>query len=393
MIASAYTIIILFLLFYWGILFWLGRGLTKCAHANQLSSRLPDWPRISVIVSARNEAHNLPRLLHCLQNQAYPAERIEFCIVDDRSSDTSWQILADIQRQNSQFKIFRIDNTLDDYAPKKRALDHAIRAASGELLLLTDADCTPPPGWARSMAQHYQHGVVLVPGYRPYRFDTPMPRLLRGMLALDFFGLAAVAAASIGQGYPTTAAGCNLSYRHDTYFRAGGFEPIRQWVSGDDDLFLLNVAKQKLGRIGYALSPDSFVPCAAPSSWRQFWHQRIRYASKGLHYASPLTFGLSAVYLLNLSLALALPAGMFGFSAYGMFAVMVWIGKVLGEYLFLRKAALLFSEHRLLKYFLPTALIHPFYITLFAFLGSFSQFRWKDEKAPKKQQTETAAHA
>ncbi|MFQ5627452.1 MAG: glycosyltransferase [bacterium] len=387
--------IFIFLAFYCTILLWLGAGFRRLSD-NRLGytekAQTNSLPTISVIVAARNEARSLPRLIHCLQQQDYPSNKIEFCIVDDRSDDGSWEILRQAEKRYENFRMMRIDDALPDYAPKKRALDHAMRAAHGEILLLTDADCTPPPTWARSIAQHYSEGIVMVPGYSPYRFDYPAPAIVKGMLALDYFALAAVAAAAIGQGCPLTAAGCNFSYRRKTYFQAGGFAPIRKWVSGDDDLFLLSVAQQKLGRFAYALAPESFVPCAAPTSMKQFWHQRIRYASKGLHYSLPMTASLLAVYLLNVSLVLSAPALVFGFFDYTAMALLVWVVKSFFEYRFLAKSISLFREKSLLRYFLPTALAHPFYITLFAFLGAFSRFRWKDDKTPKKHKSEPASH-
>ena len=203
------TIFLILLILYCLILSWLGAGLrrlSKSAPQFSAMAQSSSLPGISVIVAARNEANNLPRLIHCLQQQNYPADKIEFYIVDDRSVDGSWEILRQAARRNENFKVMRITDTLPDYAPKKRALDQAIRAAHGEILLLTDADCTPPPAWARTMAQYYGEGNVMVPGYSPYRFDYPTPRIVRGMLALDYFALAAVAAAAIGRGYPLTAA-------------------------------------------------------------------------------------------------------------------------------------------------------------------------------------------
>jgi cellulose synthase/poly-beta-1,6-N-acetylglucosamine synthase-like glycosyltransferase len=392
----ALSIFVFFLLLcYSAVIVWLSQGLRKLDNHNKnhISKRQDvPLPKVSVIVAARNEARNLPRLIHCLRMQEYPAEKIEFYIVDDRSGDESWQILNRAGKRFPNLNILQIKDTLPDYAPKKRALDRAIRASRGEILLLTDADCTPPPTWVRSMVNQYDEKTVMVPGYSPYRFDFSVPKIVKGLLALDYFSLAAVAAGAIGRGFPLTAAGCNLSYRRETYFEAGGFEPIRRWISGDDDLFLLSVARQKPGRMIYALAPASFVPCAAPSSLKQFWHQRIRYASKGLHYSLPVTAGLLAVYVLNVMLALAIPAFFAGYTSFALGGFFVWVIKSVLEYFFLKQGAAIFSEKKLLRYFFPTTIIHPFYITVFAFLGACSRFEWKDTKAAKIKTAESIAY-
>src|SRR4051794_2133575 len=51
-----------------------------------------DWPLVSIIVPARNEERNLPRLLPGLLSQRYP--RYEVIVVDDQSNDATPEILA-----------------------------------------------------------------------------------------------------------------------------------------------------------------------------------------------------------------------------------------------------------------------------------------------------------
>ncbi|MCB0833849.1 MAG: glycosyltransferase, partial [Bacteroidetes bacterium] len=51
----------------------------------------------------------------------------------------------------SQFKLIRIHAGDSLMAPKKNALNEAIKVAGGEILLFTDADCRPPSTWISSM--------------------------------------------------------------------------------------------------------------------------------------------------------------------------------------------------------------------------------------------------
>lgn len=386
--------IVLLLAVYLSGLVILHLGMRRLVRQTRQQRRPPhEWPSVAVIVAARNEAQNLPRLLTCLRQLDYPTGRLELCVVDDRSSDGTWALLQQAEQEIANFKAIRITDTRPDFGPKKRALAAGIRATHGEILLLTDADCSPPSTWVQAMVEHYQPDTAIVPGYSPYRFDTPVPQLLRGMLALDFFALATIAAATSGLGKPATAAGCNLSYRRSTYEQAGGFGPIQHWVSGDDDLFLQLVVRKKLGSYAYAYTPEAAVPGAAPARWQQFWHQRIRYASKSLHYNLPMTLALAAVYLLNLFCTATVPLALFGPPALAWLAAICWVAKSGGEYLFLRHAAAAFGENRLLKFFLPAALCHPPYIVLFAFLGAFSRFQWKDARVHKVQTSEATSHA
>ncbi|MCI0707183.1 MAG: glycosyltransferase [Ignavibacteriae bacterium] len=355
-------------------------GLRALAARSQQNNSLQapqQLPFISIVISARDEEHTIHRLIACLVQQDYPREKFEVIFVDDRSQDGTWGILEAASREHPFVKAVRINDVLPGFAPKKRALDMAIRNARGEVILLTDADCTPPATWARTMVGSYHDGVAGVVGYSPYRFDTPVPQLVQGMLALDYFSLFALAAASSGLGKALTASGTNFSYRRQTYLDIGGFESVKGMISGDDDLFVNEVTRRKAGKFSFALDPQSYVPAAAPKSWRQFWNQRIRYASKGRHYGGAMTIGLIAVYLLNLCIIAGLVAPPFGVSGLLWTTLAVWGAKSMMELSLLRHAAELFHEQRLLKFFLPTVVLHPLYVTVFGFLGLFAKFTWK----------------
>jgi hypothetical protein len=65
----------------------------------------------------------------------------------------------------------------------------------------------------------------------------------------------------------------------------------------------------------------------------------------------------------------------------------LWAAKVLFEASFLSHAAMLFGEQSLLRFFIPTATVHPFYILLFGLLGLFGSFLWKGEAYKPTQPT------
>lgn len=370
--------------FYLIILGLLRKSLDRMVRNSVPEHKAPDPLSVSIVVSARNEAQNLRRLVSCLTQQSYPSEKLDIVIVDDRSEDDSWKILTDEASRNRLLRPLRVTDLLPGFAPKKRALDLGIRSAQGEIILLTDADCTPPETWVRSMVEFYRPDVSVVLGYSPYRFDRPLPRILEGMLRLDYFSLNAVAAAGIGWGHPLTASGTNLSYRKQTFIDASGFESFKQWISGDDDLFVHKVANERIGNFAFALDPGAYVPAAAPNKWRQFWHQRIRFASKGRHYDYRMVAGLIAVYVLNLSLIAGLVGSFFLGVDVALTVAGVWVVKSMAEFLFLSKAASLFGEGAQLKYFVPTAFLHPFYVTLFGLLGLFGGYEWKGERFKKR---------
>jgi cellulose synthase/poly-beta-1,6-N-acetylglucosamine synthase-like glycosyltransferase len=392
MISLLLVILFIFTLAYLGILMWLSRGLRRLENSNTKpqsalsgnSSKQQNGalPTVSLIVCARNEEQHLPRLLESLERQQYPHDKLEICLANDRSSDRTDELMENFAAQHPTAIPLRIDDAVPDFAPKKRAIDTAIRHTTGEIILLTDADATPGPLWIQEMVSAFTPAAVMVCGYSPY---FPRHTFRQKILALEYFSHAAVAAGGIGAGRPLTCVGSNLAYRREAYLRIGGFEGIAPWISGDDDLLLHKMYQAKIGEISYVAYPETHAPVRPPSSWREFKAQRTRYASKSLHYQPALTLALLLVYLLNLLLCAGLLSAFLGL--WKFFIPMLAIGalKATGEYLYLRRAAARFGEEKLLTVFPLAALLHPFYIVFFATRGQLAQFNWRGEQFVAKK--------
>ncbi len=104
------------------------------------------WPRVSIIVPARNEARNLPLLLPSLLAQTYPADRLEIIVVDDGSTDATPAILAEWAAAHPQIRVVTGQPLPPGWKGKPWAMQQGAAAAQGEWLLFTDADTQHAPG-------------------------------------------------------------------------------------------------------------------------------------------------------------------------------------------------------------------------------------------------------
>ena len=96
-------------------------------------------PRVSIVAAARDEERNIDRAVRSMRAQTYAD--LEVIVVDDRSTDRTPDILAAIDG----VRVLRIDALPPGWLGKCHALDAGARAASGELLLFTDADVVMEP--------------------------------------------------------------------------------------------------------------------------------------------------------------------------------------------------------------------------------------------------------
>lgn len=115
---------------------------------------------VSVIVPIYNGVGDLPGLEACLLAQTFPPERVEYLLVDNNSQDGTLEALkrfADrAQQQGLQVIPLSESQIQSSYAARNRG----IRAAKGEILLFTDADCRPVPAWVAKMVAPFESAAV-----------------------------------------------------------------------------------------------------------------------------------------------------------------------------------------------------------------------------------------
>ena len=226
------------------------------------------------------------------------------------------------------------------------------------------------------MSRYFAHDTDFVIGFSPY--EIPLPKsIIHHFQAIDSLSLAALAAGSTGWNSPATCNGRNLAYRKSLFQKVDGFSSIDRFESGDDDLFL-NVIKQKTdAKISYALVPDLIVPTKMLNSFQHFFYQRIRHASKGLHYGWKKTSLFTILYLYNVALFVGAPIALFQnqLLQYGFLLFLKW----LGEFIILTIFALQMKRLNYLKIFPLAALFHIPYVVIFGILGTFFKFQWKKD--------------
>lgn len=282
------------------LLYWLG-PFARLAYYRQYPPSKADPEPVSIIICARNEAENLRRNLPYFLAQAHP--EYEIIVVDDNSFDNSFEILLEFQKKHPILRPIRL--TVKASRGKKAALSEGIKAAKYNALLLSDADCRPASKQWLSYTQSFlQDGVEIGLGYSPYyrgkgilnafiRFETVYT-------AIQYLSFAFV-------GLPYMGVGRNLIYRKHLFHEAGGFDSHWHVASGDDDLFVNQVATAANTRA--ILLPETFVFSEPKSSWRGYYRQKSRHLTTGIRYRWPhklLLGGLAASHFGHYALGTAL---------------------------------------------------------------------------------------
>jgi len=203
----------------------------------------PRAPMVSVVVCAFDAGRTLRQCLESLRGLNYP--RYEVIVVDDGSTDETPNIAASF----AEFRIIR-----QTHAGLGAARNTGARAARGEIIAFTDADCLADPDWLTLLVNTINTGSFDLcggPNYAPEEDSRT----------------AACVAAAPGAPCPVLTAdnqaehlsGCNLALRAAALAQLGGFDP--QFLGAGDDVDICWRALEAGMRIGF--SPAAFV-----------WHHR-----------------------------------------------------------------------------------------------------------------------
>ncbi|MFA6979397.1 MAG: glycosyltransferase [Ignavibacteriaceae bacterium] len=369
-----YFLISIFMLlgiFYLGFLAKILSGLKK---VSQISFSNEKKPFVSVIVPFRNESDVILKCLRSLETQKYPTEKYEILFVDDFSEDDSVLKLTS-EKQLAETKILSVPNEYQTLSPKKRCIKYGIENAKGEIILTTDADCLHQKNWIAAMVSTFDESTGFVSGLVKF---SDAKKLFGKIQQLEFGGLVLTGAGLIGTGSPTICNAANIAFRKDAFDFVGGYDDNQHLSSGDDEFLMQKIAKSDKYKVQFLFSENAVVETEANRSVSGFIQQRKRWASKGLFYNDKmLILKLIFIYFFFLSLPVQLLLGLILHSIFLYSFIIMVLGKVILEYLILKKGIPLLYRFMEFPVFVFAEILHVPYIILAGFAGALGNFEWK----------------
>lgn len=282
-----------------------GMHLVVGSHSFSTEAITPEaLPLISLIVPARNEARNIRQCLNSLLAQDYP--NFELIVVDDRSTDDTPRLLAELASREARLQIISGAELPPGWAGKPYALVQGAAVASGEWLCFVDADTFASPGllWSTYHLAVQQHADM---------FSILTEQILgsfweRTILPLVFLGLSF--------GFPAErvndpslpdaiANGQYILVKREVYEASGGHHAVKDRI--DDDKAIAMLVKQAGFRLlladGRQLARTRMYT-SLPEMW-EGWTKNIYLGLQDKLWL--LTFGA----FLGLAVAFLLPAWLF----------------------------------------------------------------------------------
>jgi poly-beta-1,6-N-acetyl-D-glucosamine synthase len=324
---------------------------------------------VSVIISCRNEQENLPVLLDCIVSQDYPQELFEVLIVDDNSTDKTFEAASE---NDGLVKILILKNKGKG---KKHAIRTGIDAASGRLIITTDADCRMGKSWIKTIAAFYEK-------HRPDMIICPVQlNAGKGFFGrfqeLEYLSLQGITAGTAMAGNGIMCNGANLAFTREAYLN--NKDKLHFELATGDDIFLLHsLKKEPHSKIVWLESTEAAVTTASSSTISSFLRQRKRWISKWKAYSDRFTiltgiFTFSAT-LLQLSVLVSVVVNISFVEQF----ITILILKSVPDFLILQNTAARYGRKLLMLWFLPIQLIYPVYV-MGVFLFSLIQIPRRED--------------
>lgn len=271
-----YIVVLFLVVFVVQLVYYLG-VFSRFAFYKRKEEQTHPFEPVSVVICAKNERDNLLNFLPEFLAQDYPI--FEVIVVNDHSVDDTEDVLKAYSFQHPNLKIVNVPDNDRFYGSKKFALTLGIKAAQYENILLTDADCRPTSDQWIKLMSNYAANKSIVLGFGAYEKQSGMlNKLIRFetfFTAIQYFSFALCK-------MPYMGVGRNLAYKKELFFKNRGFSNHQHILSGDDDLFINEVANKTNTQLVFEKASHTVsLPKTTFSAWVR---QKKRHLSTGKHY-------------------------------------------------------------------------------------------------------------
>lgn len=253
---------------------------------------IPNKPKVSILLAARNEEANIERCLKSLDQLTYPKELTQILVGNDASTDRTEAIVQNFIKDKDQFELINVEGFQSKTKAKARVLSCLAEKAEGEVLFVTDADMDLPKDWIEGLLSAFGPKVGIVNG-----ISMPIGKSIWAkMQAIDWtYALSLIQIVSdLGNG--VTAMGNNMAVLKKAYDAVGGYEAIPFSVTED---FALHHAISKRGFKTKSVAHHSVLGETLPiANLKTFLHQRKRWMKGAvlLPFWLVLLLGIQGLY-------------------------------------------------------------------------------------------------
>ncbi len=327
--------------------------------------------KLSCVVALRNEEKNVSSLMESLKSQNYSVDYYEVILVDDHSTDNTFNVLSTFINELPNFRL--VSNQGEG---KKKAIATGISQSKYNYIVCTDADCIHPQNWLLSMGGFIEReNPDMIVGPVKIEEENGYFNLFQ---RIDFLSLILSGAGAIGVNKPIMCNGANLAFSKQLYVNAE--KSLKEEYASGDDIFLLQYAVRNNVKIKFLKCKETIVNTRPVDSLSRFFHQRVRWASKSKGYTDIFTLQVAwSVFLINF-LVLLMPYFSIYFPVLASVIMVLFLIKVGIDTRFLKNGSIFFNFQLTILDIIKVQLLYPIYISITVIYAIFGGYQWKSRK-------------
>jgi len=320
---------------------------------------------ISVIVAAKNEEDNIKELITSLKIQNYPNEKFEVVIVDDNSTDSTFNFTQEEILGYSNFSVIKAENK--KYEGKRGALQIGIEKSKYDYILITDADCIASDNLLIAYSNKFSANFDFIFGVSPFRQTKS---IVNKIACFDNLWVHILSFAFANIGLPYSASARSFGFRKSSFLKINGYKFTTDTLSGDDDLLLREAIKHR-NKIGTITEKNAFVYTNSKSSLREFIRQKSRHISTSNYYAPKILFLLGIWHLLNIIMLFSIVLT----PIYGNIFILIII-KLLGDVIIIKVLMNKFGYSFKFIEIIHLQILYEFFVITNYLKGSLGKNKW-----------------
>lgn len=328
---------------------------------------------VTIVIAARNEEATIEQCLQSILEQDYPIALSEIIIVDDASTDKTVE-LANAKLISSKVNYQFIKNATP--LGKKKSIKLAIENSKSDFIVCRDADTfTISKNWLSTIvnyAARTKKEFIICPIAIDYKGG-----ILSGLQEIETSILNLFAISSSYFKVPFLCNGANLAFTKKLFYETGAYKNHLSIPSGDDVLFLQEVVKTDVKKIGYLKNANAVVYTYPEKTFFSLLQQKLRWSGKVVHTKSLINWLSAATIAFSNGLWLWAIVIMAFALQNPVFALIFVLCKLLIDILLVFLAARFIRVKASLPMVLLIGCLYPIYATAVSVLAPVIKPKWK----------------
>lgn len=263
-----------------------------------------DFPKVSILIPARNEEKVIRKTLEAMLALEYPSELYDILVINDGSSDATGLIVEEFVERDPRVRLINIPQE-EGGKGKSYVLNKGLKHTDAEYIAVYDADNTPEPSALRYLISqlllHHDLGAVL----GKFRTINREKNILTRFINIETLGFQSILQAGRWKLFKlATLPGTNFVIRRKLLEKLGGWD--EEAITEDYELSIrIYIEGYRIKMIPYAITYEQ-----EPERWEVWLKQRSRWVRgnnyvamkflKRIHRFKNRLLAMEILYLLSL---------------------------------------------------------------------------------------------